>query len=189
MVDGLDLLQGATVLDVAAGTGSISRLLRSRGFRVVSLDQSPQMARLAANDGAAVVLATAERLPFKNATFNGVTFGYLLRYVDDVKGCVEELTRVVQPGGVVAMVEFSRPRGVWYPPWWVFTRMFLPLSGALIGSGWRYVGQFLGPSIDAFYHQNPPDRLVAIWAEAGLCDVQYRRMSLGGGLVMWGRRG
>jgi len=188
MVDGLDLDRGAVVLDVAAGTGSISRSLRSRGLEVVSLDQSHQMAALAADSRATVVLATAERLPFEDSAFDGVTFGYLLRYVDDVASCMREVVRVARPGGVVAMVEFTSPRGVWYPPWWVYTRIFLPSAGMLIGSGWRKVGKFLGPSIDAFSHECPPERLAALWIDAGMCDVHYRRMSLGGGIVMWGRR-
>ena len=188
MVDGLDLGHGSLVLDVAAGTGSISRQLRLRGFRVLSLDQSPEMTRVAQNQGVAAVLATAERLPFADATFDGVTFGYLLRYVDDVSNCMEELARVVRPGGVVAMVEFGRPQGKWFPAWWLYTRTLLPLAGAMIGSGWWQVGKFLGPNIEAFVRAYPPERLVGIWHAAGLSDVEYVQMSLGGGLVMWGRR-
>ena len=187
MVDGLDLPPGSRVLDVAAGTGSISRLMKSRGLTVLSVDQSPEMARMAKHRGAAVVLAPAERLPFADGVFDGVTFGYLLRYVDDVPLCLGELVRIVRPGGVVGMVEFGRPTGMWRPAWWLYTRALLPVAGVLIRSGWLEVGRFLGPSIDAFAREYPPDRLAAEWGRAGLRDVRIRRMSLGGGLVMWGR--
>jgi demethylmenaquinone methyltransferase/2-methoxy-6-polyprenyl-1,4-benzoquinol methylase len=188
MVDGLDLAHGSLVLDVAAGTGSISRQLRLRGVHVVAVDQNPEMITIARSRGVTAVLATAERLPFADATFDGVTFGYLLRYVDDVANCMDELARVVRLGGVVAMVEFGRPQGKWFPAWWLYTRTLLPLAGSIIGSGWSEVGRFLGPNIDAFALKYPLQRLTDIWSAAGLSDVHYRQMSLGGGLVMWGRR-
>jgi demethylmenaquinone methyltransferase/2-methoxy-6-polyprenyl-1,4-benzoquinol methylase len=188
MVDGLELSPGSQVLDVAAGTGSITRLMESRGLDVLSVDQSHEMTKMAQQRGAKSVLATAERLPFADASFDGVTFGYLLRYVDDVSRCLEELARIVRPGGVVGMVEFGRPSGIWRPAWRLYTRTVLPVAGAAIRSGWWEVGRFLGPSIDAFARRHPPDRLAAEWRAAGINDVRVRRMSLGGGLVMWGRR-
>ena len=188
MVDGLDLGHGSLVLDVAAGTGSISRLLESRGLRVLSLDQNLEMTKIARTRGAIAILGTAEQLPFADATFDGVTFGYLLRYVEDVSNCMEEITRVLRPGGVVAMVEFGRPQGKWFPAWWLYTRTLLPLAGAMIGSGWSEVGRFLGPNIDAFVRRYPPECLASVWRAAGLADVEHVQMSLGGGLVMWGRR-
>ncbi|MCZ6740201.1 MAG: class I SAM-dependent methyltransferase [Actinobacteria bacterium] len=187
MVDGLGLAPGSRVLDVAAGTGSITRLIESNGVDVVSADQSFEMTRLARGRGALAVLGTAERLPFSDDTFDGVTFGYLLRYVDDVSRCLEELVRTVRPGGVVGMVEFGQPTGAWRPAWWLYTRTLLPMAGAVIRSGWWEVGRFLGPSIHAFAERHPPDRLAAAWEAAGMEEVRFRRMSLGGGLVMWGR--
>jgi hypothetical protein len=58
----------------------------------------------------------------------------------------------------------------------------------LAGRDWYRVGRFLGPSIDAFADRYPPDRLVAAWESAGFIDVHVESMSLGGGLVMWGRK-
>ncbi len=188
MVDGLGLSPGSRVLDVAAGTGSITRLMESRGLDVIAVDQSPEMTRMAKRRGATAVLATAERLPFADGTFDGVSFGYLLRYVDDVSRCLEELVRIVRPGGVLGMVEFGRPTGVWRPGWWLYTRALLPATGTVIRSGWGEVGSFLGPSIDAFARRHPPHRLAAEWEAAGMEDVRFRRLSLGGGLAMWGRR-
>ena len=94
MVNELGFTAGSLVLDVAAGTGSITRLMESDAVEVVSIDQSEGMVRMAAHQGAVAVIATAERLPFRDDTFDGVTFGYLLRYVDDVSGCLKELVRV-----------------------------------------------------------------------------------------------
>ncbi|HZD23075.1 MAG TPA: class I SAM-dependent methyltransferase [Acidimicrobiia bacterium] len=188
MVDGLDLTPGSRVLDVAAGTGSITRLLQERGFEVVSLDQSHEMLVEAVEQGATGVVAAAERLPFPDSSFDGVTFGYLLRYVDTVSGCLEELVRVTRPGGALGMVEFGRPTGGWRAAWWIYTRLLLPLAGALLGSGWWRVGRFLGPSIDGFATQHLPEELARQWRRSGMDHVRVRRLSLGGGLVMWGRR-
>jgi ubiquinone/menaquinone biosynthesis C-methylase UbiE len=126
MVGGLKLPTQARVLDVAAGTGAITRLLEVRG--------------------------------------------------------------VLRPGGEIGMVEFGRPRGIWSPWWSLYTRRALPFAGATIGSGWREVGSFLGPSIDAFHRPFPNDRLAEVWRSAGLVDVRVARRSLGGGLIMWARK-
>ncbi len=188
MVAGLGVEPGERALDVAAGTGSITRLLRQSGADVVSLDQSAQMLTEAEHRGAAGVRAGAERLPFVDASFDLVTFGYLLRYVDDLPAALTELARVLRPGGRMGMVEFGRPTGVWSGPWWFYTRVGLPTAGALIGRGWREVGTFLGPNIDRFAAEWPPDRLAEAWRAAGMGEVRVARPSLGGGLLMWGRK-
>jgi demethylmenaquinone methyltransferase/2-methoxy-6-polyprenyl-1,4-benzoquinol methylase len=57
-----------------------------------------------------------------------------------------------------------------------------------VSPGWHEVGRFLGPSIRSFYERLPLDRLLGLWADAGIEDVRARRLSLGGGIVIWGRR-
>jgi demethylmenaquinone methyltransferase/2-methoxy-6-polyprenyl-1,4-benzoquinol methylase len=187
LVEELALPPGSLVLDLAAGTGQISRMLAGAGHRVVASDQSLEMLRQGSFPGP-IAAATAERLPFGDGDFDGATFGYLLRYVDSVPGCLREIARVVRPGGRVAMVEFGRPRGAAHLPWVAYTRAVLPLAGAAIGGGWRRVGRFLGPSISDFSARFPPAVLARAWEGAGLAGVHWRRMSLGGGLVMWGTR-
>ena len=187
MVAGLQLPPEARVLDVAAGTGAITRLLESNGARVVACDQSIDMLRVAKLRGATVVLGTAGDLPFPEESFDAVTFGYLLRYVDP-GAAMRELVRVLRPGGRIGMVEFGRPRGIWGPLWWLYTRLVLPVAGAALSPGWRTVGSFLGPSIDAFDDQFPQSRLVDVWQAAGLGEVRVARPSVGGGLIMWARK-
>jgi len=189
MVDGLEIDGAQTVLDIAAGTGLITRLLQSRNATVISLDQNAHMLLAAVERGATGVVATAEALPFPDASFDAVTFGYLLRYVTDVESCMVEIARVLRPGGRVGMVEFGRPRGLWGPPWWGYTRLVLPVGGIIAGKGWNRVGRFLGPNIDEFASRCPPSVLADIWQAAGLVEVEVARLSLGGGLVMWGRKG
>ncbi len=188
MVTRLNAAPGSRVLDVAAGTGLITRLLEGRAHKVVSLDLSREMLGMARRRGATAVLATAEQLPFADQSFDALTFGYLLRYVPDPLGTMRELVRVLRPGGAIGMVEFGRPHSIWRPLWWLYTRIALPAAAVLAGRGWWKVGRFLGPSIDGFVERYPDTALIRLWEAAGLVDVRLARPSLGGGLLMWARR-
>jgi demethylmenaquinone methyltransferase / 2-methoxy-6-polyprenyl-1,4-benzoquinol methylase len=190
---------GATrVLDVASGTAAVAIELarRAPSREVVGVDQSAEMlaagrARVEQSglDGRIDLReGRAESLPFADAEFDALTFTYLLRYVDDPAATMRELARVVRPGGTVAMLEFGLPRGVWRPLWELYVRVGLPGAGALVSPAWREVGSFLGPSIRGFYEQYPVGRLLELWRDAGLRDVHARRLSLGGGIVVWGTR-
>lgn len=182
---------GGTVLDIATGTGLVAERLLARGHRVTGLDQSPDMlavARRRFGDRIELVEASATEIPFPNASFDHLTFTYLLRYVDDPGATLAELARVVRPGGTIASLEFCIPRGVWRPLWDLYVGVGLPVAGRLISRGWYDVGRFLGPSIRGFYEEWPLERQLELWREAGIMDVRARRMSLGGGVVIWGRR-
>jgi demethylmenaquinone methyltransferase/2-methoxy-6-polyprenyl-1,4-benzoquinol methylase len=182
---------GGHVLDVATGTGLVAAALLDRGFRVTGLDQSPQMLAVAGqrfDGGVELVEASADRLPFHDASFDHLTFTYLLRYVDDPAATLAELARVVRPGGTVAMLEFGVPRGVWRPPWELYVRAGLPLAGRVLSRGWGEVGSFLGPSIRGFWERWPEPRLLDAWRDAGVRELALRRLSLGGGVVVWGTR-
>jgi demethylmenaquinone methyltransferase/2-methoxy-6-polyprenyl-1,4-benzoquinol methylase len=182
---------GDAVLDVATGTGLVAReLVRRKGCRVVGLDQSADMlavARERVPAGVELVEGDADRLPFEDASFDGLTFTYLLRYVDDPAATMRELARVVRPGGSIAMLEFAVPR-LARPAWELYVRVGLPGLGRLISPGWEEVGRFLGPSIRGFWASYPLGRLLEFWRAAGIEDVRYRRLSLGGGIVVWGKR-
>jgi demethylmenaquinone methyltransferase/2-methoxy-6-polyprenyl-1,4-benzoquinol methylase len=90
----------------------------------------------------------------------------------------------------MASLEFAVPaRQPLRALWWLYTRTILPATGYLAGGReWFAVGRFLGPNITEHYRQYPVDWTVEAWAKAGMVDVTVRRMSLGGGLVMSGKK-
>jgi demethylmenaquinone methyltransferase/2-methoxy-6-polyprenyl-1,4-benzoquinol methylase len=187
---------GARVLDVATGTGMVAAELLARGdYSVVGIDQSAEMlsgarARFAGDDRVELIEGQAERLPFDDASFDALTFTYLLRYVEDPPATIRELARVVRPAGRIASLEFGVPPLL--PArlaWRLYTAIGLPTLGRLASREWAEVGRFLGPSIRGYYARHPLERIVGYWREAGLIDVSVRRMSLGGGVVMSATRG
>lgn len=188
----------ARVLDVATGTGAIARgLVRRYGCHVVGVDQSPQMldgAReriLAAglSDRIELCLGSAETIDVPEGSFDALTAGYLLRYLDDPLATMTALLRTIRPGAPFALLDFAVPpnpvaRGLWH----VYTGVGLPLLGRLVSPGWGEVGRYLRPSITAFGAAYPPDALRQLLVTAGGAAVQVRLLSLGGGLVASGVR-
>jgi demethylmenaquinone methyltransferase/2-methoxy-6-polyprenyl-1,4-benzoquinol methylase len=180
---------GSRVLDVATGTGLVARELEKRDCDVTGLDQSLFMAREARREGTPIVLGQAERLPFPDETFEALTFTYLLRYVDDPPATLAELARTVKPGGTIANLEFHiPPNPLWRTAWLAYTRLVMPPVGYVASREWYEAGRFLGGSISRFYREHPLESQGAWWHAAGLSDVRFRTMSLGGGVVIWGTK-
>jgi demethylmenaquinone methyltransferase/2-methoxy-6-polyprenyl-1,4-benzoquinol methylase len=189
LVAAVDADADDVVLDVATGTGLVAvELARRYGCRVIGLDRSADMLTEASRrDGliSGLVNARAEGLPFADATFDHVTFTYLMRYVDDPAATVRELARVLKPGGRLAALEFGVPSSPFaFALWRLYTRLLMPIAGTLFSRKWREVNAFLGPSIERFYRAHPQRQVERYWRDAGLAEVRSRRMSLGGGIVM-----
>lgn len=198
LVERIEAAPADTVLDVACGTAAVSlELVRRYDCRVVGIDQSVEMiaagrARIEAAglaDRIELEEGRAELLSFDDASFDALTFTYLLRYVDDPGRTMKELARVVRPGGRIAMLDFFVPERLARPAWELYVRVGLPVLGRAISPGWGEVGDFLGPSIRTFWAEHPVEDVVRAWNEAGIDEVRGRRLSLGGGIVLWGTRG
>ncbi len=184
-------------LDVATGTAAVAvELVRQHGCSVVGLDASADMlaaaggrlAQLGLSTRVRLVQGRAEQLPFEDGSFAALTFTYLLRYVDDLPATLRELARVVRPGGTIAGLEFGVPPQPWRAAWELFVRVGLPSAGRVISPGWHDVGRFLGPSIREFATRYPLSLQRELWHRAGVEDVRQKRLSLGGGVVTWGRK-
>jgi demethylmenaquinone methyltransferase/2-methoxy-6-polyprenyl-1,4-benzoquinol methylase len=187
------------VLDVATGTGAVAAELAARhGCRVTGLDQSEDMLAAASqrlaerglSDRVDLVRGEAEALPFADASFDGLTVSYLLRYVADPAATLAELARVVRPGRILASLDFGVPP---WPParaaWRLYTGALLPAGGLLVGGRpWWRAGRFLHESIPDLYRRFPLPALLDLYRAAGLRELRVRRLSLGGGVVVWGVR-
>ncbi|MCA1833271.1 MAG: class I SAM-dependent methyltransferase [Actinomycetota bacterium] len=180
---------GDRILDVATGTGLVARDIERSGARVVGLDQSSGMLQAARSRGVHVVGGSAERLPFRDESFDGLTHTYLLRYVVDPQATIDELVRVMKPGAPMASVEFGLPAARWSRTLWdLYALRVMRAATRLLSSGWRDVGDFLGRSIVEWGSGHSPADVAALWQNAGMGDVQWRAMSFGAGVVTWGRK-
>ncbi len=195
LVSRVHAVPGATVLDVATGTGLVARELARRNLRVVGLDQSAAMVargRAAVAEGGLAerirfVAGQAQALPFRDESFDALTFTYLFRYVDDPAATMRELARVVRPGGSIASLEFHLPRDPWlHAGWLAYTRGVMPLVGGAVSSEWFRTARFLGPSVTEFYRRFPLPAQVRMWQEAGIRHVRTRRLTMGAAVVTWG---
>jgi demethylmenaquinone methyltransferase/2-methoxy-6-polyprenyl-1,4-benzoquinol methylase len=198
LVSRLEVGPDDIVLDAATGTAAVAlELVRQRGCTVIGVDQSPEMlveARrrllLTAETGRIrLVESSAAELPFEDASFDGLTAAYLLRYLDDLPAGLRELARVLRAGATAAALDFGVPPGpLPRAAWNLYVDVGLPLLGRAISPGWHQVGRFLGASIREFDQRFPLPQVLTLWREAGFEDVRARRLSLGGGVVTWARR-
>jgi demethylmenaquinone methyltransferase / 2-methoxy-6-polyprenyl-1,4-benzoquinol methylase len=198
MVDQVVAANPATILDVATGTAGVALdLARRTQATITGIDLTEAMLQRAREKVTAqgytrrisLLAGRAEALPFPDAAFDALTFTYLLRYVADPASTLRELVRVLKPGGLMASLEFSvPPNPFWHACWWLYTRLALPAAGRLVSPEWFRVGRFLGPNISQHYRRYPLPWTVQAWQDAGMVGVRARVMSLGGGVVMWGRK-
>jgi demethylmenaquinone methyltransferase/2-methoxy-6-polyprenyl-1,4-benzoquinol methylase len=200
LVSHLAVYRPGSILDVATGTAGVAiALAAATDARITGVDISEAMLERGRQRVEAAGLAgrinlqpaRAEALPHHSDSFDAVSFTYLLRYVDDPAATLSELARVIRPGGHMASLDFYvPPNPAWRTAWRAYTRTLLPAAGLVLGGrSWWDVGRFLGPNIEGHYKLWPVARIVEAWRSAGLVDIGWRAMSLGGGLVMWGTKG
>jgi ubiquinone/menaquinone biosynthesis methyltransferase len=102
---------GERALDLACGTGDIALAVASRGAQTVGLDITHRMLQLAARRASPVKLIAGDmaNLPFRSRVFDLVTTGYGLRNVPDLDAAIDEVARVLKPGGRLLSLDFNRP--------------------------------------------------------------------------------
>jgi demethylmenaquinone methyltransferase/2-methoxy-6-polyprenyl-1,4-benzoquinol methylase len=103
---------GARALDLATGTGDVAFALAARGARVIGLDITLRMIELARGKGVrgpTFLVGDMLALPFPSASFEIVTTSYGLRNVPDLAGAIDEIARVLTPGGHLLSLDFNRP--------------------------------------------------------------------------------
>jgi len=176
------LSPGSAAVDVACGTGKLTRLLAERvgtGGHVTGVDLSTGMLELATRDlvdlpQVRLLQGDALALPLGDDAADAATIAFGLRNLADFETGFRELARVVRPGGRVVCLELTQPR----PRWWAALfgatfRSAAPLLGAFFGVRDAY--RYLPTSLEGFPEASV---LAATMRRAGLEDVRYRRLGL-----------
>ncbi|MGI8885484.1 MAG: ubiquinone/menaquinone biosynthesis methyltransferase [Gaiellaceae bacterium] len=169
---------GDRVLDACCGTGDLAIAAERRGGKVVGLDFSERMLERARRKSGTIewVKGDALALPFADGEFDAATVGFGVRNLDDLEGGLRELARVLRPGGKVAVLEITRPRGLLRPFFRLWFDVLVPAAGKVLRGGKAYT--YLPASVRRF---PGPEDLAALLVSAGFQEVRYRL--LGGGSV------
>jgi demethylmenaquinone methyltransferase/2-methoxy-6-polyprenyl-1,4-benzoquinol methylase len=176
---------GETCLDVCTGTGDFAvDLAAAAGASgaVVASDFCEPMVRfglgkVARATGARIsmMVANAERLPYPSESFDVCTVGFGIRNVAHIDRAVAEMARVTKPGGRVVILEFNRPRQIWYKPFVDFYLFrVLPRIGGLFSRKEAYT--YLPESMKQFVSR---EELSGIMQQSGLQDIQVHDLNLG----------
>jgi len=183
--------EGGWILDLATGTGDIAGLTQRSygGAHVIGADFSWNMlleARKRFMDAPIVWQSCdANFLPFQEKVFESVTFGYLLRNVDDVSRVLEEVYRTLKPGGRVVCLDTTPPsKNIIYPFIRFYLRFIIPLLGRLIADDESAYGYLTGSTM-GFYSA---DELSVKFREAGFTRVESRKFMFGTIAVHYGEK-
>jgi len=179
----------ARVLDVACGTGDLSlALFEITGAGVVGTDFCRPMLGIAAGKTSGrvrLIEGDALDLPFRDGTFDVATIAFGLRNLSNVESGLAELSRVVKPGGWVAVLEFSRPtNAILRPLFNLYFRKLLPWMGGLI-SGSLSAYTYLPASVQKFPDQ---EQLSLLMERVGFEQVGYENLTGGIAALHLGRR-
>ena len=170
---------GDAVLDACCGTGDLALAAKRTGAgRVVGLDFSEPMLERARkkSDEVEWVCGDVTNLPFTDGSFDAATIGFGIRNVPMLEQALRELVRVVRPGGALACLEVTRPRGalaLFYALW--FDRL-IPLAGKLVPGGVAFT--YLPASVRRF---PGPEDLAAQMSLSGWDEIRWRLLA--GGIV------
>jgi demethylmenaquinone methyltransferase / 2-methoxy-6-polyprenyl-1,4-benzoquinol methylase len=169
---------GDDVLDACCGTGDLAIAASRAGGNVTGLDFSPAMLARARRKAPGLEWIEGDllALPFADASFDSATVGFGVRNVEDLGGAIEELRRVLRPGGRLGVLEITRPRGLLAPFYRVWFDGVVPLLGKLLPGGSAYT--YLPASVRRF---PGPQELAAMIESAGFRDVRVRLLA--GGIV------
>jgi demethylmenaquinone methyltransferase/2-methoxy-6-polyprenyl-1,4-benzoquinol methylase len=170
---------GDRVLDACCGTGDLAvAALKAGAGEVVGLDFSPRMLERARAKQRLVTWLEGDvtAMPFEGGGFDSATVGFGVRNVADLAAALEELARVLRPGGRLGILEITTPTGFLAPFYRLWFDRIVPLLGRLLKGGSAYT--YLPASVRRF---PGPDELARLMRAAGFEGVAYRTFA--GGIV------
>jgi demethylmenaquinone methyltransferase/2-methoxy-6-polyprenyl-1,4-benzoquinol methylase len=171
--------KGDRVLDAACGTGDLAIAdLKAGAGKVTGLDFSEKMLERARTKNTAIEWLQGDMLalPFADETFDAATVGFGVRNVEDLALGLRELRRVLRPGGRLAILEITQPRGALRPFYSLWFDRVVPALGRVLPGGDAYT--YLPASVKRF---PTAERLADMLREEGFSDVRFKLM--GGSIV------
>ncbi len=162
---------GDRVLDACCGTGDLALAAEREGGIVTGLDFSPGMLERARRKSDTVEWIEGDllALPFADDSFDAATVGFGVRNVADLDAALGELRRVLRPGGRLAILEITQPRGVLRPFFSLWFDRVVPLLGKVLPGGKAYT--YLPASVRRF---PGAEELVRRLEAQGFEDVTFR---------------
>ncbi|MEI7760414.1 MAG: ubiquinone/menaquinone biosynthesis methyltransferase [Thermoleophilia bacterium] len=169
---------GSHVLDACCGTGDLALACEREGGIVTGLDFSGEMLARARRKSNSVAWVEGDMLvlPFDGGSFDVVTVGFGVRNVDDLRAGLLELRRVLRPGGTLAILEITQPRGSLKPFFSLWFERIVPLLGRVLPGGEAYT--YLPASVRRF---PGAEDLAALIDETGFGGTTFRLF--GGSIV------
>ncbi len=172
-----------TLVDVASGTGDIAKIFSRKinhSSEISCVEPNTEMYIEGRNSlknfkNIKWFKASAEKLPFKENSFDFYTISYGLRNVSNINLALKEANRVLKPGGRFLCLEFSKVDNEIINLIYQKYSKIIPLIGKyVVGSSKPY--DYLIRSINEFYTQNELKNLIK---KHGFCNVEYRNLSNG----------
>jgi demethylmenaquinone methyltransferase/2-methoxy-6-polyprenyl-1,4-benzoquinol methylase len=162
---------GDRVLDACCGTGDLAVAAEREGGIVAGLDFSPRMLERARRKSDTVQWVEGDllALPFADASFDAATVGFGVRNVADLELALRELRRVLRPGGRLAILEITQPRGFLKPFFSLWFDRIVPLLGRVLPGGKAYT--YLPASVRRF---PGAEELAGLLERGGFEQVQFR---------------
>jgi demethylmenaquinone methyltransferase/2-methoxy-6-polyprenyl-1,4-benzoquinol methylase len=169
---------GDKVLDSCCGTGDLAIAAAEAGGKVTGIDFSKPMLERARRKAPELewVEGDALALPFADGSFDAATVGFGVRNLSELDRGLRELRRVLRPGGRLAILEITRPRGLLAPFYRLWFDVLIPVAGKVLPGGSAYT--YLPASVRRF---PDPQGLAHVMDEAGFGEIHWRLF--GGGIV------
>ena len=169
---------GDRVLDSCCGTGDLAIAAAVAGGQVTGLDFSRPMLERARDKAPEIewIEGDALALPFADGTFDAATVGFGARNLSELDKGLKELRRVLRPGGRLAILEITRPRGLLAPFYRLWFDVLIPVAGKVLPGGSAYT--YLPASVRRF---PDPQGLAELMDEAGFGEIRWRLFA--GGIV------
>ena len=192
-VERLGPFRGGRYLDIGTGTGDLAFEILDQAVNVVidGIDPAEQMLDVARNkaakqkvgDAVQFFMADALNLPMEHDTYDGIITGFCFRNIERRQRALEEMLRVLKPGGQLVILEATYPGNALVRLGYTLYTPLVPLLGRILGGGSAY--QYLVDSIEDF---PKPDTVTDMLSAAGFSSVQFNPLTFGTVCIFSGKK-